>query len=85
MLQYPKKGIHVRTNIRIDISISLLLMATKFGKQPHPGELTQTELIKQVKWSCEITWQPETIIIWQDGDCEITWQAKTIIIWQDGD
>ena len=85
MLQYPKKGIHVRTNIRIDISISLLLMATKFGKQPHRGELTQTKLIKQVKWSSEITWQAETIIIWRDGDYEITCQAKTIIIWQDGD
>ena len=85
MLQYPKKGIHVRTNIRIDISISLLLMATKFGKQPHRGELTQTKLIKQVKWSSEITWQAETIIIWRDGDYEITCQAKTIIIWRDGD
>ena len=85
MQEYPKKGIHVRTNIRIDISISLLLMATKFGKQPHRGELTQTKLIKQVKWSSEITWQAETIIIWRDGDYEITCQAKTIIIWQDGD
>ena len=41
-------SIHVRTDIRIDISISIKTITTKFGKQVHLGELTQMRLIKQV-------------------------------------
>ena len=40
--------IHVRANIRIDISISIRLKTTKFGKQVHQEELTQTRIINQV-------------------------------------
>ena len=40
--------IHIRMDIRIDISISIRPMTTKFGKQVHLEELTQIELIKQV-------------------------------------
>ena len=39
------QGIHVRTDIRIYVSISLKPM-TKFGKQVHLGELAQMRLIK---------------------------------------
>ena len=42
------KGIHMRTDIRIDISISIGSMANKFGKQVHLGELAQMRLVKQV-------------------------------------
>ena len=47
------QDIHVRTDIRIDISISIRPMASKFGKEVHLGELTQMRLIKQVllTWS----------------------------------
>ena len=34
------QGIHVRTDIRIDISISIRPMTFKVGKQVHLGELT---------------------------------------------
>ena len=40
--------IHIRMDIRTDISISIRPMTTKFGKQVHLEELTQIELIKQV-------------------------------------
>lgn len=39
------QGIHVRTNIRTDISIS---MGTKFSNLVHLGELAQIVQIKQV-------------------------------------
>ena len=42
------QGIHVRIDIRIDISISIRPMTTKFGKQVHLQDLTQMRLIKQV-------------------------------------
>ena len=42
------QGIHVRTDIRNDISIAIRPMTTKFGKHVHQGELTQMRLIKQV-------------------------------------
>ena len=42
------QGIHVRTDIRIDISISIRPMTIKFGKQVHLGKLMQMRLIKQV-------------------------------------
>ena len=42
------QGIHVSINIRIDISISIRPVATKFGKQVHVEELTQMRIIKQV-------------------------------------
>ena len=47
------QGIHVRTNIRIDISIPIRPMTTTFGKQVHLGELTQMTLISDVitSWS----------------------------------
>ena len=35
------QGIHVRNDIRIDISISIRLMAIKFGKQIYLGKMTQ--------------------------------------------
>ena len=34
------QGIHVRIDLRIDISISIKPMSTKFGKQIHLGEMT---------------------------------------------
>ena len=40
------QDIYVRTDIRIDISISIRFMTTKFGKQVHVGELTQMSLIE---------------------------------------
>ena len=42
------KGIHMRTDIRIDISISIRSMANTFGKQVHIGEMAQMRLVKQV-------------------------------------
>ena len=42
------QDIHVRIEIRIDISISIQPMIIKFGKQVHLQELTQMRLIKQV-------------------------------------
>ena len=39
--------IHVKVDIRIDISISIKVMTTKFGRQVHLEELTQMRL-KQV-------------------------------------
>ena len=42
------RGIYVRTDILIDISISMKPRTTKSGKQLHLGELTQMKLIKQV-------------------------------------
>ena len=42
------QGIHVRTDIGIDISISIRLMITKFDKQVQLQNLTQMRLIKQV-------------------------------------
>ena len=41
------QGIHVRIDIRIDISISIKPMTTIFGKQLHLQGLTQMKLIKQ--------------------------------------
>ena len=49
--------IHIRMDIRIDISISIRPMTTKFGKQVHLEELTQIELIKQV---LVMLWQQDT-------------------------
>ena len=48
-------SIHVRIDIRIEISTSARLMTTKFGKQVHQEELTQRSIIKQVleTSSCE--------------------------------
>ena len=42
------QDIHVRIDIRSDISISIRPMTTKFGKQVHLQDLTQMRLIKQV-------------------------------------
>ena len=42
------RGIYVRTDILIDISISMKPRTTKSDKQLHLGELTQMKLIKQV-------------------------------------
>ena len=42
------QGIHVRNDIRIDISISVRPMTTKFDKQVHLQDLTQMTLIKLV-------------------------------------
>ena len=43
------KGIHIRTDIRIDVSISIRPLITKFVKQLHLQDLTQTRLMRQVK------------------------------------
>ena len=40
--------IHVRIGIRIDISISIRPMITRFGNQIHLQDLTQIRIIKQV-------------------------------------
>ena len=47
------QDIHVRTDIRIDISISIRPISSTFGKEVHLGELTQMRSIKQVllTWS----------------------------------
>ena len=42
------QGIHVITDKRVDISISIWPMTTKYSKQVHLGELIQIVLIKQV-------------------------------------
>ena len=42
------QGIHVRTDIRIDISISMRPIITKFGKQVHLQNSPQMRLIKLV-------------------------------------
>ena len=42
------QGIHVRADIRIDISVSIRPMTIKFGKQVHLQESTQMKLIKQL-------------------------------------
>ena len=42
------QGIQVRTDIRIDISISIRPMIIKYGKHVHLQEFTQMRLIKQV-------------------------------------
>ena len=41
-------GMNVRIDIRIDISISIWPMTTKFNNQVHLEELTQVRLMKQV-------------------------------------
>ena len=40
--------IHVRIEMRIDISISIKSLTTKYGRQVHLQKLTQMRLIKQV-------------------------------------
>ena len=40
------QGNHVRTGIRIDISISIRPVITKYGKQVHLEDLTWMGLIK---------------------------------------
>ena len=42
------QGIHVRFNIKIDISICIRTMITKSGEQVHLQDLIQMRLIKQV-------------------------------------
>ena len=42
------RGIHVRIDIRIDVSISIRPLTNKFGKQVHLEKLTQLRLISQV-------------------------------------
>ena len=42
------QGIHVRIDIKTDISISVRPMITKFGKHVRLQDLTQVMLIKQV-------------------------------------
>ena len=42
------QGIQIRTNIIIDISMSIRPMTTKFGKKVHLQDLTKMKLIKQV-------------------------------------
>ena len=50
------QGIHVRIDIRADISISITPMIVKFGKQVYLQDLTQMKLIKQVL----------VTLLWQD-------------------
>ena len=42
------QGIHVRTNIRIYISISIRHMIIKLGRKVHLQNMTQLRLIKEV-------------------------------------
>ena len=42
------QGVHVRIDIKTDISISIRPTTTKFGKQIHLEKLTETRLMKQV-------------------------------------
>ena len=42
------QGIQIRTNIIIDISMSIRPMTTKFGKKVYLHDLTKMKLIKQV-------------------------------------
>ena len=42
------QGIHERIDIRIDISISIKPMTTKFVKQVHLQDLTQMRLMNQM-------------------------------------
>ena len=42
------QGIQIRTNIIIDISMSIRPMTTKFGKKVYLQDLTKMKLIKQV-------------------------------------
>ena len=42
------RSVHVRINIRIDISISIRPITSKFGKQVHLEEFTQMRKMKQV-------------------------------------
>ena len=42
------QGIHVRFDIRIDISTFVKPMITKFGKQVHLQDMTHMRLIKQM-------------------------------------
>ena len=41
-------GIHARTDIRIDISISIGPISIEFGKQVYLQELSQMGIIKQM-------------------------------------
>ena len=42
------QGIHARIDIKIDISISIRLMITTFGKEVYLQALAQMKLTKQV-------------------------------------
>ena len=42
------QGIHAEIDLKIDISLSIKPMTTKFGKQVHLQESSQMRLIKQV-------------------------------------
>ena len=42
------QGDHVRIDMKIDISVSIRPMTTKFGEQAHPQGLILVRLIKQV-------------------------------------
>ena len=42
------QGIHVRIDVKIDISITIRPMITKFGKHVHLQNLIQMRLINQV-------------------------------------
>ena len=42
------QGIYVRFDIRIDMSMSIRPVITKFGKQVHLQDLTQMRIIKQI-------------------------------------
>ena len=72
-------GIHLRTDIRINIFISIRGMSNKFAKQVHLEDSTQMRLIKQmlVVSSRQIMWKTKTYLhyesvygyqTWQDGD-----------------
>ena len=57
------QGIHVRTEIRFDISISIRPVTTKFCKQVHLGELAQMRLINRYLWCHHVK------IMWQKNPC----------------
>ena len=54
---------HVRTDIRIDISVSIRPMTTKFGKVVDLGKLPQVRLIQQT-W-CYAWWRHHVKMTWK--------------------
>ena len=84
--------IHVRIGIRIDFSISIRPMITRFGNQIHLEDLTQIRIIKQVL--VRHTWRspdkPNTLHLhyqsvyghqtWQDGNLS-WWPPAHKVTW----
>ena len=59
-------SIHVRIDVRMEISTSTRPMTSKFGKQVHPEELTQRKS-NQAGAGDIIMWISETYVHYQIG------------------